>query len=191
MGRKQRRLAVLLGVLVVGVVAVFVAKQAAGPTGATSYSRTAGRSRSPGTAAQEVSAPAVDVKLEALAAPRPEPIDEGRSPFRFQPKAPPPPPPGPPGRTGATPNRGGTDPPEPTGPTVPPPPPIPLKFIGVLDAPGGGKYAVLTDGRGAVIHGREGEVVEGRYRIVKIGVESIEMEYKDGRGRQSIRLSGS
>jgi hypothetical protein len=39
--------------------------------------------------------------------------------------------------------------------------------------------------------GREGEVVAGQYRILKIGVESVEMAYLDGRGRQTIRLTGS
>ena len=52
------------------------------------------------------------------------------------------------------------------------------------------KIAVLTDGRGAPFYGKEGEVVEGRYRILKIGVESIEIAYADGRGRQTIRLTG-
>jgi hypothetical protein len=50
---------------------------------------------------------------------------------------------------------------------------------------------MLTDGKGGVpIYGEEGDVVEGRYKILKIGVESIEMAYLDGRGRQTIRLSG-
>ena len=49
--------------------------------------------------------------------------------------------------------------------------------------------AVLSDARG-VYYGREGDIIEGRYRIVKIGVESIELEYLDGRGRQTIRQTG-
>ena len=48
-------------------------------------------------------------------------------------------------------------------------------------------YAVLRDDRG-VYHGREGDIIEGRYRILKIGAESIELAYVDGRGRQTIRL---
>ena len=82
--------------------------------------------------------------------------------------------------------------PAPGGPPPPPSlPPIPLKFIGVVgpsDQPQ--KIAVLSDGRG-VYYGREGEAIEGRYRIVRIGADSIEMSYLDGRGRQTIRLSGS
>ena len=50
---------------------------------------------------------------------------------------------------------------------------------------------VLSDGLGQPQTGTEGQVVFGKYRILKIGVESIEMAYLDGRGRQTIRLSGS
>ena len=52
-----------------------------------------------------------------------------------------------------------------------------------------GKIAVLSDGRN-VMSGREGGEIDGRYRIVRIGEESIQLEYLDGRGRQTIRLSG-
>ena len=50
--------------------------------------------------------------------------------------------------------------------------------------------AGLTDGRG-VYQGREGDIIEGRYRIVRIGAESIEMTFLDGSGHQVIRQSGS
>jgi hypothetical protein len=68
-------------------------------------------------------------------------------------------------------------------------PPITLKFIGVVQAKEG-SVAVFSDGRD-VFYGREGDVIEGRYRIIKIGVESVEMSYVDGRGRQRIPLSGT
>jgi hypothetical protein len=79
-------------------------------------------------------------------------------------------------------------PPRPVGP--PPPPPIALKFIGVVDTSDRRKIAVLSDGQN-VFYGREGEIVEGRYRIEHISAESIEMAWADGSGRQVIRLSGS
>ena len=41
---------------------------------------------------------------------------------------------------------------------------------------------MLSDGRN-VFHGGEGDIIEGRYRIIKIGAESIEMAHLDGRGR--------
>ena len=73
----------------------------------------------------------------------------------------------------------------------PPPPPIPLKFVGIVQAPDQ-KLAVLADSSTKdVFYGREGDIIDGRYRILRIGVESIEMAYVDGRGRQTIRLTGS
>jgi len=145
--------------------------------------RGAATGRSPAGARAE-SVPAV--KLDALSAARPEPVPNERNPFRFEQKAPPPSSsrPAAPGGVDA----GGASA-QSAGPA--PPPPIPLKFIGIVEAPRPrGKIAVLSDARG-VYYGREGDVVEGRYKIVRIGVESIEMIYVDGRGRQTIRLSGS
>jgi hypothetical protein len=37
---------------------------------------------------------------------------------------------------------------------------------------------------------REGDTVDGRYSLMRVGTDSIEMSYMDGRGRQTIRLSG-
>ena len=77
----------------------------------------------------------------------------------------------------------------PTGP--PPPPPIPLRYIGYLDQQGEvPRVAVLSDGRGNVFNGKEGDVIEGRYRVLRIGNDSADLIYVDGRGRQTIRLSG-
>ena len=79
----------------------------------------------------------------------------------------------------------------PSGPPPPPPlPPIALKFIGLLETGNTQRIAVLSDGRGAPLYGKEGDTVLGQYKILHIGVESIEMAYLDGRGRQTIRLSG-
>ena len=82
-----------------------------------------------------------------------------------------------------------TAPPVPTGP--PPPPPITLRFIGLIEAPPStGRVALLSDGRGGLMHGRERDTVDGRYKMLRVGIDSIEMAYVDGRGRQTIRLSG-
>ena len=128
------------------------------------------------------------VHLDALNAVRPRPKAAERNLFRFRQPPPPPPP-------SAAPIR----PPEAASPVVPagPPPPPPLapitlKFIGIMDAPAHGeKIAILSDGRNAPFFGKEGAIIEGRYRILKIGVESVELAYADGRGRQTIRLTGS
>jgi hypothetical protein len=140
----------------------------------------------------------LDVRLEDLKQPPPEPAGADRNPFRFYVKPPPPPPPPP-----RVPKPGDKDyvppPPPPrvlqpgdpgyVPPPPPPPPPIPLKFIGTLEQ-GTKKVAIFSDGRGLPIYGREGETVLGQYRIVRIGVESVVMEYLDGRGRQTIPMRG-
>jgi hypothetical protein len=63
-----------------------------------------------------------------------------------------------------------------------------MKYIGYMDAPGG-KIANFSDCR-ATYRGREGEIVGGQYRLIRIGVESVVMEYPDGRGRTTLRMSG-
>lgn len=76
----------------------------------------------------------------------------------------------------------------PAGP--PQPPPITLKYIGLMEGvPGQGKVAAFSDCR-STMQGREGEIVAGQYRLVRIGVESVVLEYVDGRGRTTIRMSG-
>ena len=78
-------------------------------------------------------------------------------------------------------------PPVPAGP--PPAPPIPLKFIALVERANGVKWAVLSDGK-VTMYGKDGDTIDGRYRIVKIGAESVEVTHLDGRGRQVIRLTG-
>ncbi len=134
----------------------------------------------------------IEVRLDALARPAPpeDPAAARRNPFRMGAATPPPAPEG----TLATRLPGkpaGPATPAPTGPPPPPPvPPIPYRFIGVLSGvPGQGRIAVLTDGK-TVVHGTVNTVIEGRYRIVQIGEESLQIEHADGSGRQTIRLLG-
>lgn len=141
----------------------------------------------PGQAAQPAPVPVPPVKLDSLSARREEPGGTERNPFRYQPKAAPPPP-KPVNIEPSLPTI--SEPPKPIVPPGPPPaPPIPLKFLGMLERANGVKWAVLSDGKN-VMHGREGDIIEGRYRIVKIGTESIELSHVDGRGRQVVRLTG-
>jgi hypothetical protein len=82
-----------------------------------------------------------------------------------------------------------------TGPVEPPPPPpptippIPLKFIGTMEQ-GKTKVAIFSDGKGLPVYAREGELVLGQYRLVRIQIESVVMEYADGRGQQTIPKRG-
>ena len=180
---RQLLLAGLVVVLVVVIARIWPGTSAA-PVPASN--------RPGGTGAVRQQAPAVapapaGVHLDALNAERPGPDKVERNLFRFKPKAPPPPPPAPPPMV---------QPVAPVVPSGPPPPPplapITLKFIGIVEAANHGeKIAILSDGRNTPFYGKEGAIIEGRYRILKIGVESVELAYTDGRGRQTIRLTGS
>jgi hypothetical protein len=188
MAGSGQRQGVALGALLVALVGVLwwslSGSDAPGPTAAL---RSTPR-RVPPTARARSTADITGVervRLDALAVAHAGPEAGRRDPFRFvvaRPPAPvnivtPTPAPGSPG-----------GPPLVQGP--PQPPPMMLKFIGVLKSTGKSTIAVLTDGKD-VFYGREGDTIEGRYRIERIGVESIEMAWADGRGRQVIRLSGS
>jgi hypothetical protein len=127
------------------------------------------------------------VALESLEASQPEPGESARNPFRFGGRHSAP-------AEGPAAGPGGAEVMSAPGPQVAPPPagppPIPVRFFGLVEDHGR-KLAALTDGRGNVFYGSEGDIIEGRYRIVRIGVESIELAWVDGRGQQTIRLSGS
>jgi hypothetical protein len=75
----------------------------------------------------------------------------------------------------------------PAGP--PPPPPIAVKFFGLITVRGE-RVATFSDARGNVFHGKEGDIIEGRYRVLRVGTDSVELAYLDGRGRQTLRLTG-
>jgi len=113
-----------------------------------------------------------------------------RNPFDYHVKraAPPPrrtPPPPPP-------TRKAPPPPPPTKQAVlpPPPPPITFKFEGGVTR-GEEKYAILRDEEGILHVGKEGDTVAFRFKVLKIGHESIDMGYVDNAARQQIELSGS
>ena len=134
-------------------------------------------------------APGMPEPLE-LAALEPVPAEPsaGRNPFRFGVPPPPPRPPAPPPAPYV--------PPPPTPPPGPPPVPrIPLKYNGmmILVMPETGeqrKFAVLSDGQGGQFKASEGEIVDGRYRLVKIGQDSVLIEWADGTGRMAIQVGG-
>jgi hypothetical protein len=147
--------------------------------------RTSAAERSKSTPVADSMGPMAPVKLSALKDSRDAPGEASRNPFRFEPKI-----------VAAPPRPAVAQPvieaprvtPMPTGP--PPAPPIPLKLIGVVERANGVKWAVLSDGKSGPMYGKDGDIIDGRYAIVKIGTESVEITYADGRGRQVIRLTG-
>jgi hypothetical protein len=182
----SRRLMVLLAFLVVATLTFVTIRPLSGPTptpGAAAGGSAAGGGRGK---AQDTGVP--DVRLELLERETAAFQAPVRNPFRFESRTTP----GAATRRTGPPRRVVEVPPEPVGPPpIPPPPPIPLRFIGFLQPQSGsGRIAVLSDGRGNVIDGKEGDVIDGRYRLLRVGNDSADLIYLDGRGRQTIRLSG-
>ncbi|HEY6764661.1 MAG TPA: hypothetical protein VI386_07810 [Candidatus Sulfotelmatobacter sp.] len=62
-----------------------------------------------------------------------------------------------------------------TPPPVPQAPPIPLKFFGFANQPGEPKKVFLSQGEDVFIAG-EGEIVDRRYKVVRISPNSVEMQ---------------
>jgi hypothetical protein len=81
----------------------------------------------------------------------------------------------------------GDDPAKPAGP--PPPPPINLKYYGFATARNNGrKTAFFLDGDEISV-AAEGDTVMKRYRVVRIGVNSVLMEDTESKRQQSLPLT--
>ncbi len=76
-------------------------------------------------------------------------------------------------------------PPAPTGP--PPPPPISLKFFGTATSPNGTRRAFLLNGED-VFMASAGDVVQRRYRVVSIALNSILVEDIPNSNQQTLPL---
>jgi len=91
------------------------------------------------------------------------------------------------------PKRNGTDnAPEDAGirqpPPVPPPPPINLKFFGFANQPGETKKVFLSQGEDIFI-AAEGDIVDRRYRVLKISATTVDVEDVLNNHRQSLPLT--
>jgi hypothetical protein len=74
-------------------------------------------------------------------------------------------------------------------PAATPPPPIPLKFFGFASQPGEPKKIFLSQGEDVFIAG-EGEIVNRRYKVVRISNASVEIQDMVNSGPpQSIPLT--
>jgi hypothetical protein len=177
--RPRPWLLVLLGL---AIAAYLVTRMFSGPAVPAGVSTAAPRAAT--APAEKIDPAELDVKLETLAGPPAGPAEGDRNPFRFQPKAAPPPPPLPQGERPQT----YVPPPVQPGPTGPKPISELIKFIGIVDT-GSAKIGAFSDCR-YTFSGREGEIIEGRFRVVRIGVESAVLEYADGQGRTTLPLNG-
>jgi hypothetical protein len=114
----------------------------------------------------------------------PEPVPGLGDRVLFDFAAPPPPPtlaPTPPPVTMA---------PEPTVPTPPPLPPMNIKYIGAVERKGARVAMLMTD-KSEVLTGQAGEVVGNRFRIVKIGLESVDIQEVGSEQVRRIPLRGT
>ncbi len=73
-------------------------------------------------------------------------------------------------------------------PPPPPPPPINLKFFGFASKPGEPKSVFVAEGEDIFV-AHEGQIVDRRYRIVRISPMAIEVEDVLNNNRQSIPLT--
>jgi len=73
-------------------------------------------------------------------------------------------------------------------PPIPPPPPINLKFFGFASKPGEPKKVFLSKGEDIFIAG-EGDIVDRRYRILRISPASVDVEDVLNNNRQTLPLT--
>ena len=184
---KERRRWIVPGLAVAAVASVgWVVLRDTGPAVAPSASA----AETPkGALRREPELPRID--LARLDRPRPSSGVGRRDLFDFAapPPTPPPPPPPPPPRN-AAPVEAETPPPV-TLPTPPPLAPINIKYIGAFEGKKGLKVAVLMTDRKEVLTGQTGEVVANRYRIVRIGLESVDVQEVGTEQVRRIPLKGN
>jgi hypothetical protein len=129
--------------------------------------------------------------LEVLAKLREGPADAGgRNLFQFG-QAPPPP------QTKTAARIAASEPiviPQPRPPVAqapagpPPPPPIPLKYYGVSTTRADGRKTAFFLQGDQILMGAEGDVVGKRYRVVRIGVNSVVVEDTQDKRQQPLPL---
>ena len=75
-----------------------------------------------------------------------------------------------------------------TPPPPPPPPPITLKFYGFANRPGETKKVFLSQGEDIFI-AAEGDIVDRRYRVLRISPNAVDVEDVLNNNRQSLPLT--
>jgi type IV secretory pathway VirB10-like protein len=130
-----------------------------------------------------------EIALSRLDAPNaPAPIGR-RDVFDFaKPPAPPAPPPtAPPAPVAVLP------PPDADGLAMAPPPPpsLNVKFVGSVQSKSGVNVAIFVTDSKEILTGAQGEIVGNRLRIIKIGLESVDVQDTAGGGVRRIPLRGN
>ncbi|MEX2272953.1 MAG: hypothetical protein WD690_15880 [Vicinamibacterales bacterium] len=178
------RVLILLALLLAAAVVLFVSWR---PGGRYSTGGVGGDRRDPVAAGQSDPAVPPPLGLDAMGAERAAPANK-RDLFRFGQAAPDPATAG--DGTPRAPGRAAPPPVQPNPePALPQLEPIPLRYVVFAETPGAGRVAGLSDGR-FIYNAREGDVIEGKWRVVKIGPDAVIIERVDGTGRQTLRLVG-
>jgi hypothetical protein len=129
------------------------------------------------------------IGLDRLASPAPEPPSAERDVFRFGRPSPPPAPAAPVQAAAASPVPVADA--APLAPSTTTLPPFGVKFVGVVEKQGLKVAVLLSDERKETLTGREGEVVANRLRIVRIGIESVEVQDVGSDRVRRIPLKGN
>jgi len=129
-------------------------------------------------------------RLKAAQSGGPAEVEAGRDLFRFG-RAPAPPEP-------SRPVSAMTPPPPPpvdVASLAPPPPtaapPFGVKYVGTLEQRGNKIAVLLSDDKKEILYGREGDTVANRLKIVKIGLESVEVQDIGSERVRRIPLKGN
>jgi hypothetical protein len=89
--------------------------------------------------------------------------------------------------------------PQPWSPPIDPGPPVPqgppvidLRLTGLSVVEAGGRTLVTlkNPSTNGLYQAFEGDIVDGRYRVVKVGVQSVVVSYLDGTGIRTLPLGG-
>ncbi|HEY2944646.1 MAG TPA: hypothetical protein VGN09_19585 [Vicinamibacteria bacterium] len=85
----------------------------------------------------------------------------------------------------------------PVGPPLPPPPPTPtplppltVRYVGAIEDKRGLKVAVFLTDKEEVLTGQTGQLVGNRFRIVRIGLESVDIQEVGAEQIRRIALGG-
>jgi len=62
-----------------------------------------------------------------------------------------------------------------------------MKYLGYVIAPNGTRVAVLQDNQNhPSVTGKQGDVIDGRYRLLRVDANEVELSYLDGGRRRRI-----
>jgi hypothetical protein len=61
-----------------------------------------------------------------------------------------------------------------------------MKYLGYAMSPNGARVAVLQDTNHPPVTGKQGDVIDGKYRLLRVDANEVELSYLDGARRRRI-----